>query len=1068
MLNYKYIVKKEMINEKEMIDDINSFIPIYPIIDKSTDIYNDTYKKKEFYDLKLDKIEDIPDIKGKPLKHQELIARFLSSHTMYNELLIFHEMGTGKSCTAVRIAEQSMKDNFGINSALYISRGDTTNNNFINELIFNCTDGRYIPENYNKLTELEKTHRKKKAIKDKYDIGTYQTFAKEIYELNDKAIIEKYSNKVIIIDEIHNIRIQDTVEDNNKIKVYSQFDRFLHLVKNCKIILMSGTPMKDGVEEISSVMNLILPESLKFPNENEFIKEYFESGENFKYIKKGKLEDFKNKIKGRVSYLSSMDSDVKKEFIGKKNKETDKFPVCKDIMSEYQTEGYINAYKEDKKEKSKIKYKSDVERNSGIYSNVRQASLFVFPDGSYGKEGFDKYINKKSKKEFSKNNKKVKSNTYYSLSPELKNIIIGDDGNLSDNEKLENLKIYSSKYAESIKTILDAREEGKCVFVYNEFIQGSGLILFGLILELFGFKHSTGKESTGDEAPRYFSLTSLISSKSIKTLIDRFNQPDNMNGKIINIILGSRKVAEGFTFKNIQVEDIQTPWFNYNETAQVLARGYRLGSHKDLLDSGILPQVDIYHRVSIPQESEISNKLPDGSIDLEMYNISQDKDVSIKSVERILKELAIDCQLNYERNRKYGKDNLRECEYMDCNYKCYGIDEKTDIDLDYSTFDLYYNEDIIKEIIDIIIQFFRTTFSENLETVKIHIKSKNNNYNNFEILTALHKIIDGNIKITNQYGFSSYLKEHNNVLFLIDSLSVISDSFLIDYYTKYPSIKEFISYEKMLNIYSSNNLLPIIKLIENISTLEDVRNIMNRLPIEVQEFFIEASISSRKKIYKKVNVKVRDLILEYFRDFFVKVDDVYISFLLEKEKGILRCLYKNKEKWEDWENCSDDYKKQREQKIKDSELKLEKDNEYGYYGIYNKTENKFKIKKITEDNKVTGESCETVKLPKLYQLVIKELEIEIPSEEELNKIDKKLIKLIKDVKLKKKKEKTKEDLILEITTNKKIDSIYTEGQLKGMSKDNLIRISFFGKIQRKPLCIIIKDWFEKKGLLKIE
>ena len=46
--------------------------------------------------------------------------------------------------------------------------------------------------------------------------------------------------------------------------------------------------------------------------------------------------------------------------------------------------------------------------------------------------------------------------------------------------------------------------------------------------------------------------------------------------------------------------------------------------------------------------------------------------------------------------------------------------------------------------------------------------------------------------------------------------------------------------------------------------------------------------------------------------------------------------------------------------------------------------------------------------------------------------------------------------------------VNTEGQLKGMSKDNLIRISFFGKIQRKPLCIIIKDWFEKKGLLKIE
>lgn len=45
----------------------------------------------------------------------------------------------------------------------------------------------------------------------------------------------------------------------SSLNIYKQFHRFLHVVKDCKILLMSGTPMKDGVEEIASVMNLILP-----------------------------------------------------------------------------------------------------------------------------------------------------------------------------------------------------------------------------------------------------------------------------------------------------------------------------------------------------------------------------------------------------------------------------------------------------------------------------------------------------------------------------------------------------------------------------------------------------------------------------------------------------------------------------------------------------------------------------------------------------------------------------------------------------------------------------------------
>jgi hypothetical protein len=101
-------------------------------------------------------------------------------------------------------------------------------------------------------------------------------------------------------------------------------------------------------------------------------------------------------------------------------------------------------------------------------------------------------------------------------------------------------------------------------------------------------------------------------------LVNRFNQPDNMTGKIINVIIGSRKISEGFTFKNVQIIDIHTPWFNYSETSQVIARGHRLGSHKDLVEQGLDPQVAIYQRVSIPNNGV-------ASIDFTMYKMSEHK-----------------------------------------------------------------------------------------------------------------------------------------------------------------------------------------------------------------------------------------------------------------------------------------------------------------------------------------------------------------------------------------------------------------------------------------------------------
>ena len=105
------------------------------------------------------------------MKHQENIARFLSTHTIYNKLLV-HEMGTGKNmrCKLLLLWNNS-KTKIMVSKELYIAKGQTLVNNFVNELVYKCTDGRYIQENEDDEEEedvLEEKNNKSKKINSRF------------------------------------------------------------------------------------------------------------------------------------------------------------------------------------------------------------------------------------------------------------------------------------------------------------------------------------------------------------------------------------------------------------------------------------------------------------------------------------------------------------------------------------------------------------------------------------------------------------------------------------------------------------------------------------------------------------------------------------------------------------------------------------------------------------------------------------------------------------------------------------------------------------------------------------
>jgi len=127
---------------EENIFDISDFIPKYPLISRddylnaySNENFNESiYHKKEFYDERLDIYESKPSQKGELMRHQKIVSRFLSSHTKYESLLLFHSMGTGKGCSAIGTMEKIKNENSSINKAIILARGNNILNNIIQEL----------------------------------------------------------------------------------------------------------------------------------------------------------------------------------------------------------------------------------------------------------------------------------------------------------------------------------------------------------------------------------------------------------------------------------------------------------------------------------------------------------------------------------------------------------------------------------------------------------------------------------------------------------------------------------------------------------------------------------------------------------------------------------------------------------------------------------------------------------------------------------------------------------------------------------------------------------------------
>ncbi|KAL4496034.1 hypothetical protein ABPG72_015456 [Tetrahymena utriculariae] len=327
----KSIDKKDLINQ--LIDDEDIFILPQDIdleIKNNPDILNDQEKFDEFlkrFDIQsnlfmkdqlrkfryypynipnnknqqLNFIKEICNNNNKLQQHQRFFPKIINPQSPYKCLLIFHNVGTGKTMSAISIAE-TFREQSHDNKIFVIIPGPLQRDNWENDL------AQFIGP---KITGQQEDNKKTIIMKlsDQYKIYTRKAFIDAVsqsIEMNEKRVdlgrnqfedqfdtLSKLNGALVIIDEVHPFVGTS----------YSEvFIDILKRSKDVKLIMLSATSIKNKIDDILEIINYTCLIKGKQPYKKTDLFEYGKYVDDIK-LKPSKQRLLQSIFQGYVSYF---------------------------------------------------------------------------------------------------------------------------------------------------------------------------------------------------------------------------------------------------------------------------------------------------------------------------------------------------------------------------------------------------------------------------------------------------------------------------------------------------------------------------------------------------------------------------------------------------------------------------------------------------------------------------------------------------------------------------------------------------------------------------------------------
>ncbi len=279
----------------------------------------DGYREDMLDESKNISCEDIGKDNGEIglLTHQKIVRDYINLNTPYRGLLLYHGLGSGKTCSSIAIAE-------GIKSGgkqVIVMTPASLQRNYIEEikkcgdliyrknqfwewisivehpeytnalasvLGFKTTDyitrkqGAWLtnvtkPNNYSELSTTDKkslNDQLDEMIRQKYRFINYNGLRRNSFrELTNNFENNIFNNSIVVIDEAHNL-ISRIVNKINKNKRFGKGDKrdintlaaeplaiqiydYLMRADNCRVVLLTGTPIINYPNEIAVLFNIL-------------------------------------------------------------------------------------------------------------------------------------------------------------------------------------------------------------------------------------------------------------------------------------------------------------------------------------------------------------------------------------------------------------------------------------------------------------------------------------------------------------------------------------------------------------------------------------------------------------------------------------------------------------------------------------------------------------------------------------------------------------------------------------------------------------------------------------------
>lgn len=709
-------------------------------------------EKKEFYDthnpLTIDDVERQSEkiCRGEfeLAPHQMFIRNFLSPQTPYNSILLYHGLGTGKTCTAASACEtaRDYSKQIGDPRRIIVVASPNVLENFQRQLfnesklrevngVWNiraCTGNKFLreinPMNTRGLARDVVVRQIRRIINESYAFLGYGKFANYIQRtlnrykdpdpakqerLKTLALRREFSNRMIVIDEVHNIRIVGDVIGK---AITSYLLKLVMAAENVKLLLMSATPMYNSAEEIIWLLNLMNANDRRsrirvgdvFNPDGTFRRDST-GAEIGKQILMNKARGYISYVRGENPYsfpyriypsvfapersiLSAGVVNASTDLVGRPIGDEERISVL-DLYTvpagTYQGRVYLEILRQLREKlfgrvagigaveegaeageapanqvggangAPQAETDADAEDSVGGlgYSSLEpliQSLNIIYPNPEFddmddGGE-IPKYTSYIGEEGLKRIVNRTSKNTLYEYKPD----ILARYGRIFDPDQIGK---YSAKIASVCESI---RRATGIVLVFSQYIPG-GCIPIALALEAMGLTRYTGaggnqlwKERVPEE--RRIVRGSYVMITANGTIspnndgeVRAVTAPDNVNGEKIRVVIISRAGSEGIDFQNLRQVHIMEPWYNVSRQEQIIGRAIRYCSHIELPFRKRNAEIFQY-ATTLPVELAPREE----AADLYVYRIAEKKAIKTGIVSRVLKETAVDCLLNEEQN----------------------------------------------------------------------------------------------------------------------------------------------------------------------------------------------------------------------------------------------------------------------------------------------------------------------------------------------------------------------------------------------------------------------------------